>query len=81
MKLTVTTTAVQLPTDNASTPFLQNIGPGTLYFDHSPTVTTGSGCKLAPGDSYEFPHDLGIGGGALYLIADATTEVRFLAVG
>jgi hypothetical protein len=82
MKVTVGTTAMKLPVNGSATPVLQNLGPGVLYLDNSPAVDTSTGFQLPAGAVYEFPRDLGAGGGAIYVVASAAnTDLRVLVVG
>ena len=82
MKLTVGTAPVELPLGVTTTPVIQNLGPGTVYFDGSNEVTTGTGIQVPLNGSYEFPRDLGLGGGTIWLVStEAATDVRYLAVG
>ena len=82
MNLTVGVTPVALPEGNEATPVIQNLGPGIVYFDSDATVTVATGIRLGVGSAYEFPRDLGLGGGKLYLVSTlAATDVRYLAVG
>lgn len=80
MKLTVGATPVQLPYKGNVTPLLQNLGPGKVYFDNSPTVTTSTGIEMVVGAVYEWPGDLGGGGGIVWLVSDGTSDVRVAKV-
>lgn len=82
MQIIVGTTALRLDLDSASTPVVQNLGPGALYMDNDPNVTVSTGLKLNVGDVYEFLRDLNQAGGDMWLVADAAnTDVRILVVG
>jgi hypothetical protein len=61
---------------------LQNLGPGSIYFDTESDVTTATGMKLVVDDAYETPvSTVGVGGN-LFLVADQdNTDVRYMAVG
>lgn len=72
---------MRLPVDSSASPLVQNIGPGTVYFDTRRDVTVGTGFRLAAGAAYEFPRDLNQSGGALFLVADADSDVRYVEVG
>lgn len=80
--ITVGTTAVELPLGAGARPLIQNLGAGNLYLGRRSTVTSSTGIKLVPGATYEFPADLGLSGGSVWLIADAAgTDVRYDTVG
>lgn len=82
MHQSVGTAAVVLAVTPQQAPVIQNLGPGNLYIDSNPGVTTNSGLKLAVGDTYEYPRDLAEAAGSVYAIADqAATDVRILVVG
>jgi hypothetical protein len=82
VQATVGTTAVRLALPPNATPVVQNLGPGTLYFDTGNDVTVATGIRLPVGAVFEFVRDLSAVGGDLWLIADAAnTNVRYLAVG
>jgi hypothetical protein len=76
--LTAGTTAVPLPAVRGPVT-VQNLGPGTVYYDADPAVTTGTGVRLSVGEIRQ----LSIAAvGALYLISSqASTDVRYLAAG
>ena len=82
MKVTVGVVPTQLVSlTGQTTPVLQNLGPGIIYFDHDPAVTAATGLRLGVGDTYEFPRDLVVAGGLLYAVADVDTDLRILVVG
>lgn len=71
----------RLPVRGTNTPMLQNLGPGTVYMG-GPDVTVDDGVLLPVDATYEFPRDLGAGGGALWLVADQPdTEIRYMVLG
>lgn len=81
-KLTVGVTPVELPLTGTTTPVIQNLGPGTVYFDADSEVAAETGLEVPVGGGYEFPRDLNLGEGVIYLVAtEVGTDVRYLAVG
>jgi hypothetical protein len=58
---------------------IQNLGPGTLYFDLDAAVAPETGIKIPADSGYEFYSSLG-DTGDLYLVSSATSDVRYLAV-
>lgn len=60
---------------------IQNLGPGTVYFDAKPDVDINTGIKIPAGQAYEFVKSLDLTTGALYLVATATSDVRYMEVG
>ena len=81
MQIIVGTTVQTVSAQGRGRPFIQNLGPGTVYFDSEPTVSATSGAKLAPDSAYEFigaaSEETGIS-----LIADAAgTDVRIVWMG
>lgn len=82
MKVTVGTTPMPLGVDSSGTPILQNLGPGTIYFDGIADVSANSGIRLGVGDLYEFARDLSMSSGAIYVVSSAAdTDLRVLVVG
>lgn len=82
MQLKVGTTPVQLPYKGHVTPMVQNLGPGNVYFDNDPTVSADTGVMMVPGAVYEFPRELAVGGGGVWLVADQVDcDVRAMRVG
>lgn len=80
MKLIVGIEPQQVPLDGSQAPMLQNLGPGTIYFDARADVAVGTGIELAVGDVYEFPDDLH-NIGALFVVSTvADTDLRYMAV-
>jgi hypothetical protein len=79
-KATVGVTPVALPVDAGEAPVITNNGPGVLYLDFDPGLTTDTaGLKLDVDSAYEFGHDLRA---TLYAVAtQAATDVRILVVG
>ena len=62
-----------------SRPVIQNLGPGDLYLDFVPDVAVGTGFKLEPeGPALEFSQRIAR---ALYAVASADTDVRFIDAG
>jgi hypothetical protein len=61
---------------------LQNLGPGLVYFDNDPDVSIETGIQMSVGAVYEFPRDVSIGGGLVWLVADQDDcDVRSMRVG
>lgn len=82
MQQTVGVAAARLNAPSSSSPVLQNLGPGIVYVDHDSGVSEDTGFKLVVNAVYEFPRDLGVGGGNLWVVADAAdTDLRILVVG
>lgn len=83
MKVTVgASEPVALDLPGTATPVIQNLGPGDLYFDADPEVSTDTGIRIPVNGGYEFPRDLNLGEGSIYLIAsERNTDVRYLVVG
>lgn len=76
MQLLVGTNAVAVPSKGRGRPVIQNLGPGNVYFDSDPGVTTTTGLKIAPEAAYEFSSASALEKG-ISLIADAAnTDVR-----
>ena len=79
--ITVGTSAVQIAYDPERILVIQNLGTGNVYIDHDPSVTTSTGFKLAADAVYEYPRQLNLGEGAVWIIGDAAdTDVRLLEV-
>lgn len=63
-------------------PIVQNLGPGTLYFNTSNQNIVATGIKMEPMAVYEFPTALVEGPGEVWFHADGDTcDVRILNVG
>jgi len=86
VNVTVGLTPVPMPTPPFVSPTIQNLGPGTVYFDRVETVTTETGVRIAVNTSYSVPglDPFGRGGSGrdggslIWLVADiAATDVRF----
>lgn len=81
MQQTVGTASVLLNVPMSGTPLIQNLGPGAVYVGDI-GVTVANGFRLAVGGVLQLSQDLGLGSGAVHLIADAiNTDVRYLVVG
>ena len=82
-KITVTTSAVNLPFGDKARPLLQNLGPGDIYFAPDDAVSVNYGFKLPPGMGYEFPDNLGYGSGwmQVWVISTSTSDLRIGSVG
>ena len=77
MDVIVGTTATQVEVPGTCIPMLQNLGPGNVYLDTDPNVTTGSGLKLASGAILTLPRKAEDLDNGIFLIADAAnTDVR-----
>ena len=73
--------AVEVTYDPENILAIQNLGPGIVYIDTDPAVTTSSGFKLIVGATYETPRQTDQGSGPFYVISDtAATDVRTLEV-
>lgn len=82
MKILVGTEPTRLPFTANATPMIQNMGPGAVYFDSDPDVSPDTGIKMPEGAVYEFPSDLGAGGGSVYFIAeDGEVDLRVMRIG
>lgn len=82
MQILVGTDPMPLPFDARATPMIQNRGPGPVYFDSSPDVSPDSGIEMPEGAVYEFPADLGAGGGRVYFVAaDGEVDLRVMRIG
>jgi len=77
-KVSVGTTAEQLPIDVGETAALMNLGPGIVYLGSNDEVTAANGLPLAANTGYEFPRDLTK---PLWAIASAESDLRYLVVG
>ena len=63
-------------------PIVQNLGPGTLYFNTNGNDVINTGIKMLPLAVYEFPTTLVEGPGAVWFQAeDDYCDVRILNVG
>jgi hypothetical protein len=63
-------------------PIVQNLGPGTLYFNTNNQAVIATGIKMEPMAVYEFPTALVEGPGEIWFQADGgTCDVRILNVG
>lgn len=81
-QLTVGTTAVDvLAATGRGRPIIQNLGPGKLYFDSAPNVTTSTGIQLAVGASYEFASAISLETGLSVIADQAATDVRVIVMG
>jgi hypothetical protein len=79
--LEVGVTPVKLPVEDCMV-VLQNLGPGSIYFDIGSDVSTSTGMKLDVYDAYETPLSISGIGGDLFLVASqANTDVRYMVVG
>lgn len=80
-----TTTDAPLDIPMNVRPSLQNKGPGKVYMDFDPAVSTASGFEIAVNGVYEFPeqlNDASPNGQPLYAVSDADgTDLRYLPVG
>lgn len=79
--LTVTTSPVELPVGNTDRPVIQNLGPDPCYFDRDPSVSASTGMKLESGRDYELPVSRVKGGGAIYVVSDGTSDLRWMKAG
>lgn len=78
-KVTVGTTAVELPVDVGETPVIQNLGPGVLYLDVRPDVSSDTGLRVPVDTAYEWPNDITR---SVYAVSDTLdADVRVLVVG
>lgn len=77
-KVSVGTTAEQLPVKVGSTVALMNLGPGIVYLGWDDEVTAANGLPIAANAGYEFPRDLSR---PLWAIASAESDLRYLVVG
>lgn len=79
MNISVGVTASAIPVRQGDRPVIQNLGPGDLYIDTDPNVTTGNGVKIVVDGSYEFSEDPRK---TVYAVASlAATDVRVMVVG
>ena len=74
--------AVKPTLSKTSRPIIQNLGPGTLYFNTSGANVIDTGIKMEPLAVYEFPTTLVEGPGAVWFQAETDTcDIRILNVG
>ena len=80
MRILLSTTSVQVPSAGRSRLILQNLGPGTVYFDTDGDVDTVSGIELAVGDIFEF--ETSSGDDNVWVVATLpSTDLRVVEVG
>lgn len=83
MKITVGTSETQLK-DNFSPNsklIIQNLGPGKVYFDTTPSVTESSGIQLSVGVAYEFNINVAYAANVSLIADTPDTDVRIIEVG
>jgi hypothetical protein len=74
--------AVQPTLSKTSRPIVQNLGPGTLYFNTNNQNVIGTGIKMEPLAVYEFPTTLVEGPGNIWFQAENDIcDIRILNVG
>lgn len=74
--------AVKPTLSKTSRPIVQNLGPGTLYFNTSGNDVINTGIKMEPLAVYEFPTTLVEGPGDVWFQAETDyCDVRVLNVG
>lgn len=78
MKIFVNASPQKVPFSGAVV--IQNLGPSNLWMDTNPSVTAATGMKLPVNACYEFPREINLGPGAIWLIADTTADVRIIEV-
>ena len=79
MNISVGVAPAAIPIRQGDRPVIQNLGPGDLYIDTEPDVTTASGIKIVVDGSYEFPMDPLK---TVYAVASVdATDVRVMVVG
>lgn len=55
---------------------IQNLGPGNVYFDSDPGVTTTTGLKIVPDTAFEFSSASALEEGISLVSDTADTDVR-----
>lgn len=74
--------AVKPTLSKTARPIVQNLGPGTLYFNTNGNDVINTGIEMAPMAVYEFPTALVEGPGDIWFQADSDVcDVRILNVG
>jgi hypothetical protein len=82
MKLVVGTSPVKIDRAGRGRLVLQNLGPGTVYFDTSADdVTVDSGLRLDVGAAYEFSGGSGSEDGVSVVSTAEDTDVRVIVMG
>lgn len=75
-KTMVGTSSQEIEFSPGHIPFIQNLGPGTVWVSKSGTATA-DGIELAPNETFVLSRPIGQGGGRLFVISDAAdTDVR-----
>jgi len=69
--------AVQIDVAGRQRLMIQNLGPGDLYLDETPEVTTETGVKIPPNCGYEASTPAANDDG-FWVISSGTSDVRFL---
>ena len=79
--MNVTVTPVVVPVGRTRVPVIQNLGPEPVFVARGNADVTGTGIRLAVGDAFELPNELGVGGPDLYMAtATGTSDVRVITV-
>lgn len=78
MKIFVNSAPQKVPFSGAV--LIQNLGPSVLWMDTTSAVTPSTGFKLPVNSVYEFPREINLGPGAIWLVADSTSDVRVVEV-
>jgi hypothetical protein len=74
--------AIKPTLSKTSRPIIQNLGPGTLYFNTSGVSVIATGIKMEPLAVYEFPTTLVEGPGNIWFQAENDIcDIRILNVG
>lgn len=80
-QITVSTSPVQVYAEGEMRVLVQNLGAGDVYIGMDDQVTTANGVKIPSGGAFETPAQLVDTEGHLWLVSDASADVRIMRVG